>query len=122
MLDLLVLILAMILNPRAKRRRRRAVEAKEKEALADVDAEAAVHSSSERQSNDTIIRQRPGEQSIREQEGHSHSTHSHHHIGRVVSKEEGEMRYSIDPVSAAINDTGEKAMHEKHRFESKEIV
>lgn len=120
MLDLLVLILAMILNPRAKRRRRRALEAKEKETPVDADVEAAVQSISERQSNETPLRPDVEEQSIREREG-THS-HKHHHIGRVMSKEEAETRYSIDPVSAAINHTGEKETHEPHKLRPKEIV
>ena len=124
MLDLLVLILAMILNPRAKRRRRRALEAKEEEPPVDSDVEAAVQSISERQSNETPLRPHVEEQSTHEQEGHLHSAHSHkhHHIGRVMSKEEAETRYSIDPVSAAINHTGEKETHEPHKLRPKEIV
>jgi hypothetical protein len=126
-LDLLVLILAVILNPRAKRRRRRALEAKEKESPVRSDVEAAVQSVSERQSNDIPPRQLVDAQSIREREDHLQSTRPHdhhhlHHIGRVMSKEEAEMSYSIDPVSAIINDAGEKETHEPHRLKPKEIV
>jgi hypothetical protein len=93
----------MILNPRAKKKRLQAGEDR------PIDVEAAP-SSSPRQSQETVqIPNGANGVSYKEKDSHTQSqAYNRHHnlIPDRVSKEEGEMDYTIDPIGAAIRSAG----------------